>query len=232
MAAITEGAGALIAAVRILVRDAIATCVSRLVVYAAEEAASLGLATPLVVEQVATLVASWAAKIARWLKGLLASLRRLEPIVRRLGELIDELKKILSRLRGNSGLPLLREGDGIVRNGKKILMNMDNVRTVAAKYGIDTDRVRVVIDKVRGGSGPGKEFYGVTTPDGRIILTRDAFSDEEQLARTLAHERFHLEDIRKGLRVPAMRKQLDEWEKRAYAYENQWWEEHKHLLDQ
>ena len=27
------------------------------------------------------------------------------------------------------------------------------------------------------------------------------------------------------------RKQLDEWERRAYAYENQWWEEHKHLLD-
>jgi hypothetical protein len=42
--------------------------VSRLVVYAAEELASLGVATPLVVEQVTTLVASWAAKIARWLK--------------------------------------------------------------------------------------------------------------------------------------------------------------------
>jgi hypothetical protein len=40
VAAITEGAGFLIAAVRVLVRDAIATLVSRLVVYAAEEAAS------------------------------------------------------------------------------------------------------------------------------------------------------------------------------------------------
>lgn len=37
MAAITEGAGFLIAAVRTLVRDAIATLVSRLIVYAAEE---------------------------------------------------------------------------------------------------------------------------------------------------------------------------------------------------
>jgi hypothetical protein len=100
MAAITEGAGALIAAVRILVRDAIATCVSRLVVYAAEEAASLGLATPLVVEQVATLVASWAAKIARWLKGLLASLRRLIPDVHRLSEIIAYIKNLLNRLRG------------------------------------------------------------------------------------------------------------------------------------
>jgi hypothetical protein len=83
-----------------MVRDAIATVVSRLIVYAAEEAASLGLATPLVVEQVATLVASWAAKIATWLRGLIASLRRLMPVVRRLGKLIEELKRILNRLRG------------------------------------------------------------------------------------------------------------------------------------
>jgi uncharacterized protein YukE len=113
MAAITEGAGALIAAVRILVRDAIATCVSRLVVYAAEEVASLGVATPLVVEQVSTLVASWAAKIARWLKALLASLRRLMPIVRRLGELIDELKKVLSRLRSGAREPGSLNGERV-----------------------------------------------------------------------------------------------------------------------
>ncbi|NJC66982.1 hypothetical protein HC028_21100 [Planosporangium flavigriseum] len=107
MAAITEGAGALIAAVRILVRDAIATCVSRLITYAAEEAFSLGLATPLVVEQVSTLVASWAAKIARWLKGLLASLRRLIPDAHRLSELIDALKRLLRKL-----LPGGKQGSG------------------------------------------------------------------------------------------------------------------------
>ncbi|HEY7271830.1 MAG TPA: hypothetical protein VH502_03775 [Actinoplanes sp.] len=77
VAAITEGAGFLIAAVRILVRDAIAAVVSRLIVYAAEELASLGLATPLLIEQVTTLVAAWAAKIARWLRALIASLQRL-----------------------------------------------------------------------------------------------------------------------------------------------------------
>jgi hypothetical protein len=105
MAMVTEGAGMLIAAVRILVRDAIATCVSRLITYAAEEAFSLGVATPLVVEQVATLVASWAGKIARWLKALLASLRRLIPPMHRLGELIEELKKILNRLQHGDELP-------------------------------------------------------------------------------------------------------------------------------
>jgi uncharacterized protein YukE len=68
VATITEAAGFLIAAVRLMVRDAIAILVSRLIVYAAEEAASLGFATPLVVEQVTTLVASWAGKIATWLR--------------------------------------------------------------------------------------------------------------------------------------------------------------------
>ncbi|MEW2593452.1 DUF6883 domain-containing protein [Micromonospora aurantiaca] len=99
MAAITEGAAGLVAAVRLLVRDAIAACVSRLIVYAAELVATAGLATPLVVEQVTTTVASWAARIGRLLRGLLASLRRLIPEMRRLGDLIEKLKEALSRFR-------------------------------------------------------------------------------------------------------------------------------------
>ncbi|MER7459310.1 WXG100 family type VII secretion target [Micromonospora sp. NPDC126480] len=102
MAAITEGSAGLVAAVRLLVRDAIATCVSRLVVYAAELVATGGLAAPLVAEQVTTLVAAWAARIAKLLRGLLTSLRRLIPEVRRLGNLIEKLKQILSRLRSRT----------------------------------------------------------------------------------------------------------------------------------
>ncbi|WP_435205684.1 WXG100 family type VII secretion target [Micromonospora sp. bgisy143] len=99
MAAITEGAAGLVAAVRLLVRDAIATCVSRLITYAGELVITGGLATPLVVEQVTTLVASWGARIARLLRALLASLRRLIPEVRRLSDLIDKLKQALGRLQ-------------------------------------------------------------------------------------------------------------------------------------
>ncbi|MET7709904.1 WXG100 family type VII secretion target [Micromonospora sp. NPDC005413] len=98
MAAITEGAAGLVAAVRLLVRDAIATCVSRLIVYAGELLVTGGLAAPLVVEQVTTTVASWGARIARLLRGLLASLRRLIPEIRRLGDLIEKLKQALGRL--------------------------------------------------------------------------------------------------------------------------------------
>jgi uncharacterized protein YukE len=62
MAAVTEGAGMLVAGVRMMVRDAIAVLVSRLITYAAEEVFSFGFATPLVVEQVSTLCASWGAR--------------------------------------------------------------------------------------------------------------------------------------------------------------------------
>ncbi|MET8234240.1 WXG100 family type VII secretion target [Micromonospora sp. NPDC005298] len=99
LAAITEGAAVLVAAVRLLVRDAIATCVSRLIVYAGELLATGGLATPLVVEQVTTTVASWGARIARLLRGLLTSLRRLVPMIRQLGGLIEKLQQLLRRLQ-------------------------------------------------------------------------------------------------------------------------------------
>ncbi|MFI2712214.1 WXG100 family type VII secretion target [Micromonospora sp. NPDC018662] len=102
MAAITEGAAGLVAAVRLLVRDAVAACVSRLIGYATELVATAGLATPLVVEQVTTTVASWGARIARLLRGLLASLRRLMPEARRLGDLIEKLRQALNRLTSSS----------------------------------------------------------------------------------------------------------------------------------
>jgi uncharacterized protein YukE len=103
LAAITEGAGQVVAAVRMMVRDAIAAAVSRIAVYAAELVATAGLATPLVIGQVSSLVASWGARIAGWLRSLIASLRNLQSLVRRLIGLIDELKKTLTRLRRGGG---------------------------------------------------------------------------------------------------------------------------------
>ena len=98
----TEGAGMLIGTVRLMVRDAVATVVSRLIVYAGELIATAGLATPLVVEQVTTLCASWAAKIARWLKSLLGSLRKLAEAMTRLGRDVDDLG---DASRGGGGGP-------------------------------------------------------------------------------------------------------------------------------
>jgi hypothetical protein len=229
MSLMTEAAGALIGSVRLLVRDAVATAVSRLIVYAAELIATAGLATPLVVEQVATLCASWGARIARWLRALLASLRKLSEAMNELGSAVSRLR---SQHRAGADAPgLRRTGDGIVRNGRKILMTEENVFAVAAKYGVDLEGVDLAVNKSLSGGGPGKEFYGITAENGKVTLTRDAFVSEQQLARTLAHERFHVEEIRSGLRVPHNPRELDAWERRAYAYEDQWWQDHKHIFD-
>jgi hypothetical protein len=222
MALITEGAGLLIATVRTMVRDAVAAVVARLIAYAGELIASLGTATPVVVEQVATLCASWAARISRWLKDLISSLRNLRVIA-------DDL---IARLRSTGGAEgLYRSGDGIVRNGTKILMSRENVLAVAEKYGIDMEGVAFSLDKLRRGGGPGREFYGATLPDGQITLARDAFLDEEQLARTLAHERFHLDELRRGMEFPWEESARIAYEGRAYEYEERWWQEHAHLRE-
>lgn len=219
MAAITEGAGMLIAAVRMMVRDAVATCVSRLITYAAEEALSLGVATPLVVEQVTTTVAAWAARIARWLRGLLNSLSRLIAIARRLGSLIDELKKILTRLRGKT--PDTNDLNRVRRRGSgpRMPMNLASVRAVAEKYGIDIVNIEMSINnKVSG-------VCGITKPNCSVTLCRDAFRSEEDLARTLEHERFHVQELRGGARYPRP-SEIRAYEDRAYAHEEQWWQNH------
>ncbi|GIF04605.1 WXG100 family type VII secretion target [Actinoplanes siamensis] len=218
MAVITEGAGFLIAAVRVLVRDAIATLASRLVVYAAEEVASLGIATPLVVEQVTTLIGSWAAKIARWLRSLLHSLRNLLPAIRRIGDLIGEIKRILNRIHsGEEGAEALnrvkKRGAGPVQ-----LFNLESVRDIAAKYGIDIADLKISL-----GSRTTRGICGRTLPDGSIVLFPTGFRSEEDLAKTLAHERFHHDELAAGKPFPKNEEEFDAFEDRAYAYEEQWW---------
>ena len=105
MALLTDGAGTLIGTVRMMVRDAVATVVSRLIVYAGELVATAGLATPLVAEQVSTLCASWAAKIAQWLRALIASIRNLLREAARLGELITLIAAKLRHPRGRVARP-------------------------------------------------------------------------------------------------------------------------------
>ncbi|MFG1765739.1 WXG100 family type VII secretion target [Micromonospora parva] len=220
LAAITEGAAGLVAAVRLLVRDAIATCVSRIIAYAGELLITGGLAAPLVVEQVTTLVASWGARIARLLRGLLASLRRLIPEVRRLGDLIEKLKQALGRLRGSSADPndLSRvRGRGA---GPRMPMNAESVTNIAAKYGIDISDIQLTINNRVSG------VCGLTKPDESVMLCREAFRSEEDLARTLEHERFHVAELRQGHPYPASRHEIDAFEDRAYAHEEQWWTNH------
>ncbi|MEU4564329.1 hypothetical protein AB0F72_38605 [Actinoplanes sp. NPDC023936] len=249
-----EGAGLLVGMVREIARELIAQFVATLAVrlpqWLAAEGITLGLATPVVAGQIASLVAQWANRIQHFIRALLHSLRRLSERLTELVAVLGRLQKVLGRLsrtdptavpagrgapsggsagRGEAGL--FREGDGIVRNGEKLLMSRANVLAVAEKFGIDLRDVRFSLDKIRRGSGPGKEFYGVTMPDGEIKLARDAFMNEQQLARTLAHETFHLTELRGGMKYPWNEADRAAYEIRAYAYEEQWWQTKKHLLD-
>ncbi|HEY9483131.1 MAG TPA: WXG100 family type VII secretion target [Micromonosporaceae bacterium] len=105
MASITEGVAYLTAGVRTLVRDAVATVVSRAIEYAGEEVLSLGLATPWVIEQVSTLVAAWSARIDRLIAALKNSVARLTPLMRRLGGLIERMAQLLHDMHGTDGNP-------------------------------------------------------------------------------------------------------------------------------
>ncbi|MFI1993935.1 WXG100 family type VII secretion target [Actinoplanes sp. NPDC020271] len=93
-----EGAGLLVALVRGIVRDLIAqfigTLAARLPQWLAEEGVTLGLATPVVAGQVATLVATWVNKIQHFVRALLSSLRRLHPM---LGKLADTFTRLRAR---------------------------------------------------------------------------------------------------------------------------------------
>ncbi|HYN94885.1 MAG TPA: WXG100 family type VII secretion target [Pilimelia sp.] len=112
--ALVEGAGLLVALVRELVRDLIADFVSvlavRLPMWLAETGLTLGVATPWVASQVASLVAKWVARIGELLAALIRSLRRLAPMLTRLSGLIEELQALLRRLARSE--PTGPDGEG------------------------------------------------------------------------------------------------------------------------
>jgi len=97
-----EGAGLLVGLVRGIVRDLIAqfvgTLAARLPQWLAEEGFTLGIATPLVIGQVASLVATWVNKIQHFVRALLSSLRRLRPMLGRLGDILTDLRGLAARL--------------------------------------------------------------------------------------------------------------------------------------
>ncbi|MFY1702451.1 hypothetical protein ACN28G_12010 [Micromonospora sp. WMMA1923] len=91
------------------------------------------------------------------------------------------------------------------------------MQTIASKYHIDISDIQVSINNRMSG------VCGVTKPDQSVTLCRDAFRSEEDLARTLEHERFHVSELRSGLPYPTA-KQAEAFEDRAYIHEQQWWE--------
>jgi hypothetical protein len=99
-------------------------------------------------------------------------------------------------------------------------MTRECVCAVAEKYGLDISDLNIKIDKARDG------FAGVTSPNGTVTLTRAAFRNEEQLARTLAHEQFHVGQLQSGMPYPKTLAAAQAYETPAYAFEEAWWVNH------
>ncbi|MGW4485854.1 DUF6531 domain-containing protein [Amycolatopsis sp. NPDC004368] len=97
--------GEIVAAVRTLVRDTIAQIIGHLIDWALEEVASLGLATPFVLGQIATTVADTAAHITKLVTGLVKALKALAPLLKKTGALFEDVGKGLKGLKGGKVAP-------------------------------------------------------------------------------------------------------------------------------
>jgi hypothetical protein len=95
-------------------------------------------------------------------------------------------------------------------------MNLESVESVATKYGIDVSDLQIAINNRVSG------VCGVTRADHSVLLCREAFRSEEDLARTLEHERFHVAELRAGRPYPNL-EERNAYEERAYAHEDEWW---------
>jgi hypothetical protein len=84
--------------VRDLIAQFVATLAARLPQWLAEEGLTLGLGTPIVIGQVAALVAKWVDRIQGFVRALLNSLRRLCGKLDDLTGVLDGLKKALRKL--------------------------------------------------------------------------------------------------------------------------------------
>jgi hypothetical protein len=99
-------------------------------------------------------------------------------------------------------------------------MNMASVSDVAGKYGVDLSDVKIVLDKSKRG------VSGLTSPTQVVKLYPDAFKSEEELARTLAHERYRVDQLRGGMGYPETYDASNIWERTAEQYEDDWWNTH------
>jgi uncharacterized protein YukE len=100
---VVQVVGVLVGTVRGIVRDLVAECVATLIAripqWLAEEAVTLGFATPHVVAAAVTIIAKWVNKISDIITKLVRSVAKLRPLMTRLTEIWEAIKKGLRGLR-------------------------------------------------------------------------------------------------------------------------------------
>jgi hypothetical protein len=194
--------------VRDLTAQFVATLAARLPQWLAEEGLTVGFATPVVIGQVAALVAKWVHKIQHFVRALLSSLRRLNGKVDELTGVLDLLKQALRRLSrsdpmtGTRDLPSgstffskspARSNRDVLDNGPGTPMTLENVHDVASRMDLDLHDVDVVIvsdpeeirylDHMEAGAYTPSELNGT-----QFRLGPASFADDETLAATIADE--------------------------------------------
>jgi hypothetical protein len=212
-----EGAGLLVGLIRGIVRDLIAqfvaTLAARLPQWLAEEGLTLGIATPLVVGQVAALVAKWVDKIQGFVRALLNSLRRLSGKLDDLTGVLDGLKQALRRLsrsdpttgRSSTADVVLHSRSGALSNrevldqGVGLPRTPDTVQHYAERAGVDFRGAPVEIVESADDIAY-LDFQGAVarTDSFGVQLGPAAFQDEETLVRTLGHESVHVVQYQQG----------------------------------
>ncbi|MCT2585904.1 WXG100-like domain-containing protein [Actinophytocola gossypii] len=117
--------------------------------------------------------------------------------------------------------PALLHREGALPPVDRLPMTMETVRRVAEKYGVDISGMVFELRPKRA------NIDGITRPDTTVVLCRRAFRHGEAwLARTLYHERFHVEELRAGLPYPETEWEEEPFENRAYDAEFSWWDAH------
>jgi hypothetical protein len=212
-----KGAGLLVGLVRGIVRDLIAqfvaTLAARLPQWLAEEGLTLGIGTPVVIGQVATLVAKWVDKIQGFVRALLDSLRRLSGKLDDLTGVLDGLKQALRRLSRSdptSGRPsvadvVLHSRSGALSNREVLDQDIglprspETVQHYAELAGVDFRGAPVEIVESADDIAY-LDFQGAVarTDSFGVQLGPAAFQDEETLVRTLGHESVHVIQYQQG----------------------------------
>lgn len=149
---------------------------------------------------------------------------------------LDKLRQIqslkISSVHGftTDHFSALRRRTGNIRefSDLKVPMQMRYVKQAAYEGGIGLDGIKVRI--IRDPELKGTDLYGYTHPNGSIDLYPDAFTNTEQLIKTLGHERTHTMQIQlfkhpnfysdDALR---MNKELRLNERAAYGSEENFW---------
>jgi hypothetical protein len=139
--------------------------------------------------------------------------------LRRLGAAAFGLSRTVRQgLAGTRSVRQLFSIRRVAGGGPRLLMRRDVAHHVSKLAEIDLSGVKLVLDRSKRG------VFGYTPPGGeKIILYSDAFRNAEQLVKTIAHERVHVEQIRRTGRYFRGEQERLRWEREAEGVEEAAW---------